>query len=66
MGYDIFSPIVLDIQIWVSFGPILEWRQNEELGMGYNITVLKTGLKNELITPKNIVIEFDLFITVGI
>ena len=35
--------------------------------MGRNITVLKTGLKNELITPqKNIVIECDLFITVGI
>ena len=52
MGYDIFSTIVLDIQIWVSFDPILEWRQNEELGMGHKITVLKTGLKNELITPK--------------
>ena len=52
MGYDIFSPIVLDIQIWVSFDPILEWRQNKELGRGHNIAVLKTGLKNELITPK--------------
>ena len=52
MSYDIFSPIVLDIQIWVSFDSILEWRQNEELGMGHNITVLKTGLKNELITLK--------------
>ena len=52
IGYDIFSPIVLDIQIWVSFGPILEWRQEEELGMGHNITVSKTGLKNEMITPE--------------
>ena len=34
--------------------------------MGDNITVLKTGLKNESINPKNIVIEFDLFITLGI
>ena len=51
MGYDIFSPIEVDIQIWVSFGPILEWRQNKELGMDHDITVLKTGLKNELITP---------------
>ena len=41
MGYDIFSPVVLDIQIWVSFDPILKWRQNEELGIGHNITVLK-------------------------
>ena len=47
-----FSPIVLDIQVWISFESILERRQNEELGMGHSITVLKTGLKNELITPK--------------
>ena len=52
MCYDIFSPIVLDIQIWVSFGPILEWRQNKELWMDHNIIVLKSGLNNELITSK--------------
>ena len=52
MGYNIFSPIVLNKQIWVSFDPILEWRQNKELRMGHNIAVLKTGLKNELVTPK--------------
>ena len=45
MGYDIFSPVVLDRQIWVSFGPILEWRQNEELGMGRNTTVFKDSEK---------------------
>ena len=41
MVYEHFSPIVLDIQIWVCFGPSLEWRQSEELGMGHNITILK-------------------------
>ena len=37
MGFDLFSPIVLDIQIWISFDPILDWRQNKGLGMGHNI-----------------------------
>ena len=41
MGSELSSPIVLDIQIWVSFEPILERRQSEDLGMGYNITILK-------------------------
>ena len=41
MGYDLFSPIVLDIQIWASFEPILEWRQNEGLGIGRNISFEK-------------------------
>ena len=49
MGCDNFSPIVLDIQIWVSLDPILE----SQLRMSHNITVLKSGLKNELITAKN-------------
>ena len=47
MSFDLFSPIVLDIQIWVSFDPILEWCQNEGLGMGH----------------KTIVTELDRFIT---
>ena len=41
MGFDPFSPIVLDIQIWASFDPILEWRQKEGLGMGHDIRILK-------------------------
>ena len=41
MSFDRFYPIVLDIQSWASSDPVLEWRQNEELGMGRYITVLK-------------------------
>ena len=37
MGFDIFSSIVLDIQVLVSFDTILEWCHNEELGMGRNL-----------------------------
>ena len=29
------------LQIWTSFDPILEQLQNEGLGMGHNITMLK-------------------------
>ena len=46
MSFELLSPIVLD------FDPILQWHQNEGLGMGHNITILKTGLKNELLTSK--------------
>ena len=52
MGFDLFSPIALDIQIWASFDPVLEWRQNEGLGKGDNIKISKTSLKNELLTSK--------------
>ena len=48
------------------FDPILEWRLNEGLEMGHNITIYKNGLENELLTSKKTVIEFHLFITVGI
>ena len=41
MGSELPSPVVLDIQIWASFEPILERRQNGELRMGYNITIFK-------------------------
>ena len=41
MGFELSSPIVLDAQIWASFEPILERRQDEELRMGYNITIFK-------------------------
>ena len=41
MGSELSSPIVLDIQIWASLEPILERRQNEDLGMGYSITIFK-------------------------
>ena len=41
MAYDLFSRIVLDIQIWVSFDPILEWRQNMGFEMDHDIITLK-------------------------
>ena len=41
-----FSPIVIDIQIWASFDPTLERRQNKGLGMGHNITILKNWSQN--------------------
>ena len=39
--YDLSSLIVLDIQLWASFKPILEFRQSKRLGMDHNITILK-------------------------
>ena len=36
-----FSQIVLDTHIWVSFEPMLEWHQNEGLGMSH-IIILNT------------------------
>ena len=67
MGFDIFSPIVLDIQIWASFDPNLEWRQNVRLGMSHGITILKNWSPKWIANlQKTILIEFDLFITVGI
>ena len=33
--------MVVDVQIWTSFDPILEWLPNKGLGMGHNITVSK-------------------------
>ena len=41
MVYDLFSPIVQDIQIGANFDPILGLRQSKGLGKGHNITVLK-------------------------
>lgn len=41
MGFDFLSPVVLDIQTWAFFHPILESCQNEGLGMSHDITVLK-------------------------
>ena len=41
MDFDLFSQTVLDIQIWATFEPVLEWRQNQGLRMGHNITILK-------------------------
>ena len=41
MSFDRFYPIVLDIQSWASSDPVLEWRQNEKVGMGRYITILK-------------------------
>ena len=65
MGFDLLTPIVLDIQIWASFDPILEWHQNKELGMGHNITIIKNWSEKWIANLKEtIVIEFDLFITV--
>ena len=67
VGFDLFSLTVLDVQIWASFDPILEWRQTEGLWIGHHITILK-NLSEKWITilEKTIVIKFDLFITVGI
>ena len=39
MVFDPFSLIALDMQIWASFGPILESSQNERLGMSRDITI---------------------------
>ena len=39
--YDLSSLIELDIQLWASFKPILEFRQSKRLGMDHNITILK-------------------------
>ena len=56
MGFDFFSPILLDIKIWAIFDPISERRQKEGLRKDHNIS-FKTGLKSELLTSKkNIVI----------
>ena len=67
MGFDLFSPKVLDIQIWASFDSILEWRQNAGLRMGHNITILKNWSQKWINNPeKTTVIAFDLFIPVGI
>ena len=41
MAYDLFSRIVLDIQIWVFFDPSLEWRQNMGFEMDYDIITLE-------------------------
>ena len=41
MGFDFFSPILLDIKIWAIFDPISERRQKEGLRKDHNITVLK-------------------------
>ena len=51
MGFDFFSPILLDIKIWAIFDPISERRQKEGLRKDHNIS-FKTGLKSELLTTK--------------
>ena len=67
MGFELFSPIVLHIQIWASCDPTLEWCQKEVLGMVHNITIFKNWSQKSVTNlEKAIVIEFDLFITVGI
>ena len=67
MDFDLFSPTALDIEIWVCFDPILEWRQNEGLGMSQNNAVLKNWSQKWVTNlDKTIVIEFDLFITFGV
>ena len=62
----LFSQIVLDIQIWVSFEPILEWHQNEGLGMSHNITILNIWFRKGITKLKKTVSKFDIFLTVGI
>ena len=68
--HTIFDNDLLDKQIWASSDTLLEWRQNKRLRMSHNITILKNLPQNELLTSKktkqNIVIGFDVFITVGI
>ena len=62
----LFTQIVLDIQIWVSFELILEWHQNEGLGMDHNIINLNVWSSKWITDLKKTVIQFDLFVTVGI
>ena len=57
--------MVVDVQIWTSFDPILEWLPNKGLGMGHNIPISKKmvsikGLENIII------IEFDLSVQYSI
>ena len=76
MGFDVSLLVVLDVQIWASFDPILEWRENEGLGMGHNyhnftiitIITISKNWSHKWITnlEKNMIIEFDLFNTFGI
>ena len=71
MGFDVSLLVVLDVQIWASFDPILEWRENEGLGMGHNyhnftiitIITISKNWSHKWITnlEKNMIIEFDLF-----
>ena len=61
----LFTQIVLDIQIWVSFELILEWHQNGGLGMDHIIN-LNVWSSKWITNLKKTVIQFDLFITVGI
>ena len=42
MGFDLFSPIVLDIQTWASFDLLVELHLNEGLGMGHTVTISKS------------------------
>ena len=58
--------MVIDIQIWASFYPVLEWRQNKGSGMGHYITILKNWSQKWIINLEKIIAtEFDLFITIG-
>ena len=62
MGFDLFSPIVLDIQIWTSFDPILEWRPYSGLGIGHNMTIKKNwSQKWTTNLEKTTVIEFEIW-----
>ena len=66
MGFDFLSAVVLDIQTWAFFHPILESCQNEGLGMSHDITVLKNWSQKWITNlKKTIVFEFDLFSTIG-
>ena len=67
MGFELSSPIALDIQIWASCDPTLELRQKEVLRIIHNIIIFKNWSQKSVTNlEKAIVIEFDLFITVGI
>ena len=67
MGFELSSPLVLDIKILISFGPILEWRQNKGFGIVHNTTVSKSWSHKRISSlEKTIVVKFDLFVTVGV
>ena len=59
MHFDFFSPIVPYIQIWACFDLILEWPQNEGLGMGHNITVLKNWSQKWIASVKKSLSQFE-------
>ena len=64
MDFDFFSPIVPYMQIWACFGLILEWPQNEGLGMGHNITVLKNWSQKWIASVKKSLSQFEYSIQI--